>query len=266
MQIYKKYIIYNEVAVCLFITLFISFCACTNKSQEKKKQKTHVNSDKPQEIETIEVGKNNIWMKSWLSVTKFKNGDSILHCQDESSWNEACENRIPAYCTSADKTVFYYNMHCITDNRGIAPVGFKLPTMKEIEELLVANFIYHPKSPIFRGFDDPIWKFLTEIRTKSEFNLFPSGARLSSDNYDEIHNKTAYMWTRTTMIVDGKTGSCGYFFINVKDVYEGWDDRNTWDTWNQGFPILCLKGNSHDKNGKLIIEELHSSSSAQLIQ
>ena len=34
---------------------------------------------------TIEISEGNVWMKEWLKVDKFKNGDSILYCQDERS-------------------------------------------------------------------------------------------------------------------------------------------------------------------------------------
>ena len=246
----------------LFLILLTN--GCVNNSQENSQHKKTVNSDKPNGPATIEVSNNNIWMKSWLNVTKLNNGDSILHCQDEASWTKACKNQIPAYCTSADKSIKYYNMPCVTDQRGIAPKGFKLPTVKELEDLFISHFKYTPQTPISRGFNDPSWQYLTEIRAKSKFELFPSGARLSSSDFDEIENQTAYLWTRTTLNIDGEKGSCEYFTVDVKDVYEGWTKSNTWITWNQGFPILCLKGKSHDKDGKLIIEEKKSSSSAKI--
>jgi uncharacterized protein (TIGR02145 family) len=254
--------VYTCISQLFFLVLLIN--GCTNKTQENKKQAKIVNSDKPTGPATVEVSSNNTWMKSLLDVTKFKNGDSILFCQDEASWTKACENQIPAYSTSSDKSVKYYNMPCVTDQRGIAPEGFKLPTVKEIEDLLISNFKYTPQNTIYRGFNDPSWQHLTEMRAKSKFELFPSGARLSSGDFDEIQNQTTYLWTRTTLIIDGEKGSCEYFTVNIQDVYEGWTKGNTWQTWNQGFPILCLKGNSHDKAGKLIIEEKNTSSRAAI--
>ncbi len=247
----------------LFIILFTT--GCVYNSKENTQQAKIVNSNKPTGPETIEVSSNNIWMKSWLDVTKFKNGDSILFCQDEASWTKACENEIPAYCTSADKSIKYYNMPCVIDQRGIAPEGFKLPTVKELEDQFISHYKYTPQSTIYQGFNDPTWQNLTEIRAKTKFEIFPSGARLNSSDFDEIENQTTYFWTRTTLIIDGEKGSCQYFKVNVKDVFEGWSKDNTWQTWNQGFPILCLKGKSHDKEGKLIIEEKKSSSSATAV-
>ena len=98
----------TNIIQLLFFVLLTN--GCVNKSQENKQQKITVNSDKPNGPATIEVSSDNVWMKSLLDVTKFKNGDSILFCQDEASWTKACENQIPAYCTSADKSMKYYNI------------------------------------------------------------------------------------------------------------------------------------------------------------
>jgi uncharacterized protein (TIGR02145 family) len=233
------------------------------KDQQKSSKGNSPESNKPIDYEIIEIGQGNIWMKSWLNVTRFRNGDSILYCQDESSWDRACENEVPAYCSSPDGSVKYYNIACIKDKRGIAPESFKIPTTKEVEELLIKKHIYHPQSTIYQGFNDPFWKYLTEIRAKTQFQLFPSGARLSSSHFDDRKNNNAYFWTRTALTVDGIKGSFEYFIINMKDIYEGWSVSNSWQSWNQGFPVLCLKGNSHDSKGNIILEEKKSSASAK---
>ena len=57
----------------------------------------------------------------FVTVTKFSNGDPILHAQSKSRWAEAAENGTPAWCyvDSVNKRGFLYNGFCISDDREV---------------------------------------------------------------------------------------------------------------------------------------------------
>lgn len=229
-----KYIVY------LIFAFMLSSCNNGNESVEDSGKK-----------DTQE----NQWMLKWLKVETFKNGDSILFCQDELSWSEACSKSIPAYCKSADKSVYYYNIHCVLDQRGIAPDGYKVPSVTEVEKLFISKFIYKPSNPIYKSFEDPNWIFLTELRSKSKFDLFPGGCRINEYTFDNFEKRRTGLWTTSTFENNlGEIGGCKSYKVYFEDVYEGWcQEFNKIDDMT-GLPILCLKTNSHDKSNTLILD------------
>jgi len=67
-----------------FITFILVLLAVLIRSWAHFKL-LYSNPDRDNAFETIDVSNNNTWMKSLLKVSTFKNGDSILLCQDENS-------------------------------------------------------------------------------------------------------------------------------------------------------------------------------------
>ena len=144
----------------------------------------------------INIG-NLQWMNKNLSVKEFENGENIrevfsieeiLYCQ---------ENKISCYCyhnfdASYTDLGLLYNWHAVTDPRGLAPVGFKVASFLDAENLyntlkmhnkkvyeyntLEANILFHAESfqPQACGY------FCTE---DGEYSTF-----------DDL-NKSAWYWT-----------------------------------------------------------------------
>jgi uncharacterized protein (TIGR02145 family) len=250
-------ITFKNISYLTLILLALSSCNDKNKKINESK---NIIIDKPDTIPTVIIG-NSTWMKNCLSVDTFSNGDTISYCQDEKSWYNACENGIPAFCISLNnKAIKYYNYHCITDERGIAPKGFKIPSKSELEKKLIIPLNYKPLNPIISSASDEIWSSLTELRTKSDIILPPNGARLSESYFDKDNN-TSYLWTSTSLILNGEKGSVYYFRLDYKDIYEGWSSSNAWNMHKEGFSILCIKGDSHDSKGNLILDEIKESNS-----
>lgn len=83
-------------------------------------------------MEEIRIG-NQIWMKSNLNTDKFSNGDSITEIRNNEEWQKAYYNCEPAYCyfvndPYGEKYGKFYNWHAVNDPRGLAPVGWKIPS------------------------------------------------------------------------------------------------------------------------------------------
>lgn len=83
-----------------------------------------------------------IWMSNNLNTPVFLNDDSIPFCRDYSEWREFTDKKAPA-CTvygqdpaNREKYGLLYNWYAVSDPRGLAPEGFRIPTEKDFALLL----------------------------------------------------------------------------------------------------------------------------------
>jgi uncharacterized protein (TIGR02145 family) len=78
-----------------------------------------------------------VWMTENLNVDKFRNGESIPEAKTEEEWNQAGQSKQPAWCyynnDSNNGATFgkIYNWYAVSDPRGLAPEGWKIPTDEE---------------------------------------------------------------------------------------------------------------------------------------
>jgi uncharacterized protein (TIGR02145 family) len=72
-----------------------------------------------------------------LDVCTFRNGDTIPEIKDLREWNLAFDERRPAWCYYENKPEHVlkfgklYNWYAVNDPRGLAPVGYHIPSDKE---------------------------------------------------------------------------------------------------------------------------------------
>ena len=91
---------------------------------------------KPFQCKTAKIG-NQTWMGENLKVTTFKNGDPILEARTIEQWNEAGRTGKPAFSyynndpSTADKYGVLYNWFAVNDPRGLAPEGWRVPTLND---------------------------------------------------------------------------------------------------------------------------------------
>lgn len=79
---------------------------------------------------------NQIWATENLKVTHFRNGDPIPFINNEEEWAQLTT---PAYSYGINSNYFLYNFWVIIDERNIAPIGWRIPTESDWDELI--NFI-----------------------------------------------------------------------------------------------------------------------------
>ena len=78
-----------------------------------------------------------IWMDRHLDVKTFRNGDSIPEAKSIVEWQNAGKEKKPAWCYYKNDPVIgkkygvMYNWYAVTDPRGLAPVGWHVPTNEE---------------------------------------------------------------------------------------------------------------------------------------
>lgn len=80
---------------------------------------------------------NITWMVENLNVVTFNNGDSIVEAKTKKEWRNARKNKIPAWCyynnlfENSTRNGRLYNYFVISDERGITPEGWEIPTIKQ---------------------------------------------------------------------------------------------------------------------------------------
>ncbi len=80
---------------------------------------------------------NSNWMSTNLEVSEFRNGDTILFAKTIEEWRYAAQNKEPACCyfnydsVNSKQHGKLYNRYAIIDKRGLAPEGYRIPTLDD---------------------------------------------------------------------------------------------------------------------------------------
>jgi hypothetical protein len=91
-------------------------------------------------FEEIIIG-DQIWMKDFLGVVKFRNGDEIRLVKNEREWVRAKESREPAWCyagfdsSTIKEQGILFNYYAVNHPAGLAPKGWRIPNKEDVEKL-----------------------------------------------------------------------------------------------------------------------------------
>jgi uncharacterized protein (TIGR02145 family) len=185
------------------------------------------------EPEYVQIG-DQLWMATNLDVEIFRNGDNILQAQSYEEWEEAGENGIPAWCYYDDNPgngeVFgkLYNWHAVSDERGLAPVGWHIPTLEEWEKM--DGFLQDNVTEKLKGGD--LWQedsemndflnYLSGNRENIEFEEdAPNENSMNSEN-SEAHQNSELNKTGFNALPGGARGYFGNAFFGKGDSAYWW--------------------------------------------
>jgi uncharacterized protein (TIGR02145 family) len=85
---------------------------------------------------------NQTWMAENLNTSKFRNGDLIPEAKTAEEWKKAGEEGKPAWCYYNNDTILgqkygkLYNWYAAIDPRGVAPLGWHIPSYEEFNSLV----------------------------------------------------------------------------------------------------------------------------------
>ena len=120
------------------------------------------------------------WMKKNLDVSKYKNGDAIPQVTDVTQWEALTTGAWCYYENDTANGPIYgklYNWYAITDPRGLAPAGWRIPTDTEWSDL--ATFLGGDVVAGIKLKEDsttPTWDVTTNYATnQSGFTAVPAG-------------------------------------------------------------------------------------------
>jgi len=111
-------------------------------------------------MKSVKIGHQE-WSTKNLCVTHFRNGDPIQEVKNYDDWMNAINSNTPArmsYRKSKKKGEtygYFYNWNAIIDKRGLAPIGYKIPSKNDWDELV--NFIGEEKAGE-KLKSDTLWK------------------------------------------------------------------------------------------------------------
>ncbi len=90
--------------------------------------------------QTVTIG-TQVWMDKNLDVSTFRNGDPIKQVKSNEEWQKAETEGVPAWCYYENKKKNnkkygkLFNWYAVNDPRGLAPVGYHVPTETELYQL-----------------------------------------------------------------------------------------------------------------------------------
>ncbi len=227
----------------LFILLLISSCNSSNeKSAEKKnseiaRDKKNVpneisesTSDKMASPEGIMIGDIE-FAKENLAVTTYRNGDPIPQAKTKEEWKAFADKKEGCYAYSDFKKgeksfELVYSGYCVSDKRGLAPEGWKIPSRDDWEKAIEALGGEKVAGKRFKSADG--WKIKGDNSTG--FDAVPLPFLAGDFNHDL---QCVYYWSSSM-----PDNEYHYHF----DLRGDGDDFSTWydyDGW--GLYVRCVK-------------------------
>ena len=185
---------------------------------------------------TVTIG-TQVWMAENLRTTKYRNGDPIPKVIANTSWTELNSG---AYCwynnvDAANKITYgaLYNWFVISDNRGIAPIGWHIPTDQDWAALV--SFLKGDgtaggalKETLTSHWSEPN----TGATNSSGFSALPGGYRTKDGTFKNV-NVMGGWWVNKEY-----TKSVAWYRF-VDNVSSSIHNFSTYK--NCGFSIRCIK-------------------------
>jgi len=183
--------------------------------------------------QTVTIG-TQVWMTKNLDVSTFRNGDPIPVAKSDEEWIRAAENEKPAWCyygndpANGAKYGKLYNWYVVSDPRGLAPVGYHIPSDAEwtkLEDYLGSDAGTKMKST--SG-----WARNGNGTNSSGFNGLPGGYRYYGGTFSAI-GEYGYWWSSTEY---GTSSAWGRGLV-----YEGGNVVRGSYYKERGFSVRCLR-------------------------
>jgi uncharacterized protein (TIGR02145 family) len=119
--------------ICLIINLILFTCMVNP---------IHAQTRGETEIESVRLG-NQLWMIKNLDVSYFQNGDPIPQAKNAEEWTKMGYSEKPAWCYCNFDPAYgkvygkLYNWYAVTDSRGLAPSGWRIPNDEDFKEMIL---------------------------------------------------------------------------------------------------------------------------------
>ncbi len=207
----KTLLVIIMISILLCISCTENSVSPEDKPNEKKDPPETVKDIDDNIYKTIKIG-SQWWLVENLKVTRYRNGDSIHHVPDDLEWPVIKSGAYSIYDHAGlniDTYGLLYNWFAVNDNRGIAPVGWHIPTDDEWKELEI--FLGMEQSEV----DDDFWRGTNEggklkeadfmhwknpnegATNESGFTALPNGYRNNKSSEFSTITYQAHFWAST---------------------------------------------------------------------
>ena len=177
-----------------------------------------------------------VWMTKNLDVSTFRNGDPIPQAKTKEEWEKAGDNKLPAWCyyendpANGAKYGKLYNWYAVSDSRGLAPVGYHIPS--DAEWTILSDYLGGAEKAGAKMKSKQGWAEDGNGTNRSGFSGLPGGYRGSYEAFYGV-GEFGYWWSSTEYDSDVAWGR--YLNYDVGNV-----GRN--DSYKaRGFSVRCLR-------------------------
>ena len=141
---------------------------------------------------------NQIWMTENLNVDRFKNGDIIPEAKTAEEWINAGKNKQASWCyydndpANGQKYGKLYNWYSVNDKRGLAPVGWHVPS--DAEWTILSTFLGGEDVAGIKMKSTSGWNDNGNGTNSSGFSGLPGSYRDYDGNFSFV-GKYGYWWS-----------------------------------------------------------------------
>ena len=178
-------------SLLLFFSALIGFYSFAQKEKSVKAKEA--------DSKTVNIGSQK-WMAENLNTDHFKNGEKIPEVKSLEEWKNANNEKRPVWCyynfDSLNGKTYgkLYNWYAVNDPRGLAPEGWKIPSLedwKTLEKSVNSKYPYSTSTQLLL-MSTSNWKSNMTGMGISGFNAQPSG--YIESKFKES-GEIAYFWT-----------------------------------------------------------------------
>lgn len=190
----------------------------------------------------VKIG-SQYWMAENLNTNTFQNGDSIPTAHEYEDWLEDCL-RIPLQASYnfnrklASRYGKIYNYKSITDERGLTPKGWRIPSVGDYQKLL--EFLGREKYSI----DYQLKSTESWVRSKgnnhSGFNAVPSGYFCSIENKFIGEGDSSRWWSSEARKLNDMILPYHFKLFSYKNSKSGFELNNHESNASSGFYVRCV--------------------------
>ena len=185
--------------------------------------------------QTVTIG-SQIWTTKNLDVSTFRNGDTIPQVQTDKAWMNAGDNKQPAWCyydndpANGEKYGKLYNWYAVNDPRGLAHVGYHIPS--DTEWTILTDYLGGESKAGAMMKSKNGWDDNGNGTNSSGFSGVPGGIRGDDGEFFPIGNY-GYWWSCT----QSTTNFAWYRYLTYNF---GAVSTNS-SSKEQGFSVRCLR-------------------------
>lgn len=159
---------------------------------------------------TVQIN-NQVWVIENLRSTKYRNGDPITNITDNNNWSKTEDG---AYCWYRDKPEEFseygilYNLNAITDNRGLVPNGWHIPSFSEYRILISSLGGINVAGGKLKEAGIRHWESPNNTDSNlSNFGALPGGYRNHNGGFDFVY-QTGTWWSSTINLTGTRSAWC----------------------------------------------------------
>jgi uncharacterized protein (TIGR02145 family) len=211
------------------------------------KHKAIVSIEIPAPLKSVTIG-SQIWTVENLNIDRFRNGDLIPEAKNVTDWVDAVNFKTPSWCYydfDPENGIRYgklFNWYAVNDSRGLAPIGWHIPTEMEWE-ILSSEIGFNEqglglKIKSTSGWNE-IYGGTGDGTNESGFSALPGGMASIYGNFVGIGDE-ANWWSKT----DNNLDFAIYYHIRKHSGYTGTEKSVPFKDCRykgEGYSIRCIK-------------------------